>query len=66
MFHKEGLQPAILSKKRLIQIFSCEFGEVLRTAFFAEYLRMTASTFFYVLALPTTVFSNVSDAKTLV
>ena len=36
----EGLRPATLLKKRLAQVFSCEFCEFFKNTFFTEHLRL--------------------------
>ena len=36
-------RPATLLKKRLTQVFSCEFCEIFKNTFFTEYLWTTAS-----------------------
>ena len=38
-----GLSPATLLKKRLAQVFSCEFCEISKNTFFTEYVWATAS-----------------------
>ena len=38
-----GLRPATLLKKRLAQVFSCEFCEIFKNIFFTEHLWTTAS-----------------------
>ena len=38
-----GLGPANLSKKRLVQVLSCEFSEISKNTFSTEHLRETAS-----------------------
>ena len=40
-----GLKPATLLKKRLAQVFSCEFCEISKGTFFTEHLLTTASGF---------------------
>ena len=42
-----GLRPATLLKKRLLQVFSCEFSETSKNTFFTEHLWTTASVFWY-------------------
>ena len=38
-----GLRTATLLKKRLAQVFSCEFYEIFKNTFFTEHLWTTAS-----------------------
>ena len=38
-----ALRPATLLKKRMTQVFSCEFSESFKNTFFAEHLRVAAS-----------------------
>ena len=43
VLHKFYMRPAILLKKRLAQVFSCEFCELSKNTFFTEHLLATAS-----------------------
>ena len=44
--HRKTPVPESLLKKRLAQVFSCEFCEISKNTFFTEHLRVTASVLF--------------------
>ena len=58
--HRKTPVPESLLKKRLAQVFSCEFCEISKNTFFTEHLRVTASALFLFTCYEHTILTFIS------